>query len=546
MSNALGIRWRHLQLETVTGWTGETACALQAALRMSYDTFARYLGVSLRTVAGWHKNPEVRPRQDSQQLLDAALARVDSEVRDRFAVLCGKPALYASGAAEPEAPAEDKVHAAAEHRLAADPNIGQALARLDDLAGWQPGTARSQVAARLTQLDRRDLLDRADRRSRIGQPAIAEALAGYYRDMAEGYGRYGACLPGAAVTTSVLTHPDWLDLECPLTSANDRLTFTRAGNDRAPALDSTAAAAAAHRLAETLTAGTRLTESTLYRLTSIDIAPGKIGGTLGLSRFTTYALTLDLLEGELNDALAAGVPTVPGSMPLRDRYLPDVASVLDLSSRLCAGGALALCAFARPATFYRERADYVLLVQERSGNVINAARRLAVIPKGFHEPMTDYRSDARIAATLLREMEEELFGREEIDNTLTTQSAADPMHPSRLSAPMRWLLMENPSALRVECTGFGLNLVSGNCEFAGLVVVESDDFWSRYGGQIEANWESSALRQYSSLDSESLAELVTEDTWSNEGLFALAQGLRRLKQIGGDRVRVPDIEWTVS
>jgi len=30
------------------------------------------------------------------------------------------------------------------------------------------------------------------------------------------------------------------------------------------------------------------------------------------------------------------------------------------------------------------------------------------------------------------------------------------------------------------------------------------------------------------------------------GLFALTQGLRRLKQIGGERVRVPDIEWTVS
>ena len=282
------------------------------------------------------------------------------------------------------------------------------------------------MAARLTQLDRRNLLDRADRRSRIGQPAIAEALAGYYRDMAEGYGRYGARLPGGAVTTSVLTHPDWLDLECPLTGGNDLLTFTRAGSDRAAALDTTAAAAAAQRLAETLAAGTRFTESTLYRLTGIDIAAGKIGGTLGLSRFTSYALTLDLLEGELNDALAAGVPPVPGSLPLRDRYLPDVASVLDVSGRLCAGGALALCAFARPATFYRDRADYVLLVQERSGNVINAARRLAVIPKGFHQPMTDYRSDARIAATLLREMEEELFGREEIDNTLNDAERCRP------------------------------------------------------------------------------------------------------------------------
>ncbi len=78
------------------------------------------------------------------------------------------------------------------------------------------------------------------------------------------------------------------------------------------------------------------------------------------------------------------------------------------------------------------------------------------------------------------------------------------------------------------------------------MVVESDDFWSRYGGQIEANWDSSVLRQYSSLDGESLAKLVTEDARSNEGVYALAQGLRRLKQVGGDRVRVPDVEWTVS
>jgi len=534
-------------LDMATGWTGETACALQAALRMGNETFARHLKVSPRTVAGWHEKPQGHPKPESQRLLDTALELASPAVKDRFALLCGKPAHGAGVATGAETPADDQARTGAEHRLAADPNIGQALTRLDDLAGWQPGTARGEVASRLTQLDRRRLLDRADRRSRIGQPTIAGALAGYYRDMPHGYGRYGARLPGGALTTSVLTHPDWLDLECPLTAGHDRLTYTQAGTGRATAeLDTTAAQAAAQRLAETLTAGTRLTESALYRLTDIDIARGKIGGTLGLSRFTSYALTLDLLEGELDDALTAGIDPVPGSLPLRDRYLPDVASVLDVGGRLCAGGALALCAFARPATFYRDRADYVLLVQERSGNVINAARRLAVIPKGFHQPMTDYRSDAKIAATLLREMEEELFGRQEIDNTLTRQSAADPMHPSRLSDPMRWLLVENPAALRVECTGFGLNLVSGNFEFACLIVVESDDFWSRYGGQVEANWESSALRQYSSLDSDSLAELAAEDTWSNEGLFALTQGLRRLKQTGEDRARVPDIEWTVS
>ena len=94
----------------------------------------------------------------------------------------------------------------------------------------------------------------------------------------------------------------------------------------------------------------------------------------------------------------------------------------------------------------------------------------------------------------------------------------------------------------MECTGFGLNLVSGNYEFASLIVIEDEEFWSRFGGQVEANWESSNLRLYSSLDCELLTELIFEEAWSNEGLFALLQGLRRLGEIGGGRVKLPVIE----
>ena len=376
---------------------------------------------------------------------------------------------------------------------------------------------------------------------------MAQALDDYYRGQASGYGRYGARSgTDSEIVTSVLTHPDWLDLDCPLTSGHNRLTLASATVGSDVPIDSEAAEAAAGRLAETLAANTRFVDAPLYRLVGINIGKGKIGGSLAITQFASCPLTLDLLEGELTDALTAGVAPQPGSLPLRDRYLPDFASVLDVGGPACAGGALALCAFARPPSPYRGRADYVLLVQERSGSVINAARQLAVIPKGFHGPMTDFRGDARIATTLLREMEEELFGREDIDSTLTEQNAADPMYPARLSEPMRWLLMENPGALRMECTGFGLNLVSGNFEFSCLIVVDSDDFWSRYGGQVEANWESSALRQYSSLDSESLAALVPDDAWSNEGLFAFLQGLRRLKKVGGDRVDIPAIEWAVQ
>ncbi len=275
---------------------------------------------------------------------------------------------------------------------------------------------------------------------------MAEALGDYYRGRTSGHGRYSAHYgPDSAIVTSVLTHPGWLDLGRPLTEVSDRLTLTNAA-DIDLSFDEQAASAAAQRLAETLAMGTRLVDMPLYRLLDIDISQGAIAGSMGVTQFARYALTMDLLEAELIDALCASTPPRPGSLPLRDRYLPDLASVLDITGRLCAGGMGALCAIARPADPYRGPADYVLLVQERSGDVINAAHRLAVIPKGFHQPMTDFRTDARLGATLLREMEEELFGREDTDNTLIKPYPADPMHPMRLSEPMRWL-MESPGRL---------------------------------------------------------------------------------------------------
>ena len=48
----------------MTGWTGRTACHLQAALRMSRESYAAKLGVSSRTVARWHDNPDLVPRPE--------------------------------------------------------------------------------------------------------------------------------------------------------------------------------------------------------------------------------------------------------------------------------------------------------------------------------------------------------------------------------------------------------------------------------------------------------------------------------------------------
>jgi hypothetical protein len=411
--------------------------------------------------------------------------------------------------------------------------------RMSELAGWLPDSTRRRVAARLDELDLGRVRDRGSRLRSAGRSQLAHALADYYADRTADYRPYGVDVEGRNVLTSVLTRREWSEFALPLGADTDRVALADVELDGVGRIDHDHRAV--ERLAEAAALGVRMTNKPLYRLLDIDIRNGVISGSVGLAHFGVYALTMDLLEGELADVLTAGRSARPGDLPLRDRHLPDLTSVLDLQSRLCAGGVAGLCAIARPADPYRGPADYALLVQERSGQVVNAAGRLAVIPKGFHEPLTDVRADARIGTTLRREMEEELFGRVEVDSTAGVIRSAAPMHPGRLSEPMRWLL-DVPGRLRTECTGFGLNLVSGNYEFAALVVVDDEEFWSRFAGDIEANWESSGLRLYSSLDGELITKLVMDEVWTNEGLFAFLQGLRRLREIGGDRVSLPSVE----
>lgn len=380
--------------------------------------------------------------------------------------------------------------------------------------------------------------------ARVRQRDLRRVLADYYGQCPPGFDMYRARFGDhAPVATTILTRPEWLDIACPLRGPSDRLRLGRNASTPHGLLDTTGSAAAVRRLAESLELGTRFVDMPLYQLRDVDIDGAAIGGTLGVTRFSHYALTMDLLEGELLDAIAASDADADIRLPLRDQYLPDLPAVVGIGDRPCAGGVLALCAIARPQGLHGEP-DYLILIQQRSGNVLNANRQLTVIPKGFHQPIADNREDAPVGATLLREIEEELFGREDVDSTLNGGTAADPMHPSRLSEPMAWLLREPlGQRLRMECTGFGFNLISGNYEFASLVVIEHEEFWTRFGGRIEANWESTNLQRFSTRNPEMLAELLEDPAWNNEGMFALMQGLRRLAEIGGERVQLPSVEW---
>ena len=81
----------------ITSWTGGHACALQRALRMTNQSFAEHLGVSVRSVAGWHQKPGRVLAQGTAKLLDDALERASQRAKAQFtALLSGVTAVKAA------------------------------------------------------------------------------------------------------------------------------------------------------------------------------------------------------------------------------------------------------------------------------------------------------------------------------------------------------------------------------------------------------------------------------------------------------------------
>ena len=232
-------------------------------------------------------------------------------------------------------------------RLAHDPGASRMLSWLDDHTEWDDGEATRRVAQFLRSSHARQPTTRTGAFSQVTRGSVAAALAEFYGET-DRYRPYLVTCAGTTVDTRVLTRRDWLDLALPLGRERDRLELATDRNDAAPLIDGAAAEAAVERIGRAVTADGRLINAPLYRLRRVDFTDNTMTDEVGLTTFLTYALTLDLPEGELANAIAGG-GTIAG-LPLRRRYLPDLASVADIDRRICAGGPLALFAAARPGS----------------------------------------------------------------------------------------------------------------------------------------------------------------------------------------------------
>jgi 8-oxo-dGTP diphosphatase len=144
-------------MEPMNAWTGRTACALQSALRLTNEAFAKQLGVAVRTVATWHERPDLTPRAEMQQLLDTVFEQATGTARARFARLAGG----VTGPPQPVRPEPGAGHVltVAIAIVTYDSNVLVVQRRGEDGAGiaWQfpagmvkPGVPSELVAVRET------------------------------------------------------------------------------------------------------------------------------------------------------------------------------------------------------------------------------------------------------------------------------------------------------------------------------------------------------------------------------------------------------------
>ena len=74
-------------MPVIATWTGGDADLLRDSLRMTNESFAAHLGVAVRTVANWRKQPGIIPKQVIQEALDTALERAPGRAKAQFALL---------------------------------------------------------------------------------------------------------------------------------------------------------------------------------------------------------------------------------------------------------------------------------------------------------------------------------------------------------------------------------------------------------------------------------------------------------------------------
>ena len=522
----------------VSVWSGNETKALREAMRLSVRAFAEHIGVTPRMVSTWEaRGDAVKPRPVNQAALDTCVEQLGTEAVKRFqALLLSRPGNHLG---------ENSFRTNTEVEM--ELNVAPLLSWVVEHSKILPTEAYQEVCKRVSELrslPQTEQFSIQHNRKQISQERLTEGMVDFYGNISNEGSFFRAKIGGASIISTIFVRSALeLSLEVDLQGDNETAHYIPSSNESISPLDDFEVNLALQRIAEFEFSKTVVTNNVLYELRGLNInTPYRLNASYGSTDFLRYAVGGNLLEDELvRQLLGSGKSKATNAqiLPIRAKLLPDIESLLKLSNRSCVGGVQVLCAIAR-------QDDYLVLVQRRSSRVLNSNERLALVPKAFHQPMVEPFLECSLFQTIVRELEEELLGRDDLSGTENFR-LAEPLHRNHMTQPMKWLMdRARTKIFRTLCVGFGLDTITGNYEFACLCVIDDPAWWDIFGGHVTANWESSGLFRFSTKDSDGLTLLVMDKRWSNEGLFAFLVGLRRLAAVGdARRLSIPHIELEI-
>jgi hypothetical protein len=225
----------------------------------------------------------------------------------------------------------------------------------------------------------------------------------------------------------------------------------------------------------------------------------------------------------------------PSVLPIRADYLPNISSLVDFSSRICAGGVLIMFALARG----EPHNDFYFPVQRRASNISDGRGSFALVPQAFHQPGVGLPDEVHFYWTAYREIFEELFEGEEVEKEnhhLIHDWYFD------VSQPMQYF-REHEGAFDEKLVGFGIDANSGNYLLPIVFLVRDTWYWKTFSQEMKKNWEIANIEWISTKDQNRILEILKYGNWTNESLYGLITGLNYLKRTEPRKVDLPDIEF---
>ncbi len=215
-----------------------------------------------------------------------------------------------------------------------------------------------------------------------------------------------------------------------------------------------------------------LYDSYIFRLTKMDMSENELHLFFELGKFPDTIMCQYILEHELVSQLAKNPNITKYKFKLRDRIAANVQMIKSFFpnnvARIGISNLLLLKA---------DKNKYIPMVQPRAGLSLVRNRLYHVVSSCIFEVATVAEADLKLLHTVLREIYEELFGREEVSQS---SRILDPYFFYKEDGIADLLeLLENGSAT-FKITGFCIDLVRIVPEITTLLVVNDDSYFRRH------------------------------------------------------------------